>query len=284
MILPLSIARRLQALLRGEQIASGKAKHKIIDNLVKEQILDRQGRIQKKLRLINPNGLEIFLQNKFGIKDLKEYIQILEQKDQLKRSDLVAVASDSKLKPIRSFKGFMVNCYAPVNTMYKNKTMVLDLQDGVFQFIFDYETFYPEDKVTIVGIENPENFRYIQSQSRYFEDIHPLFVSRYPQTQSKDLLRWLQRIPNPYLHFGDFDLAGISIYLNEYKTHLGDRARFFIPDTIESLLQDYGNSALYDTQSLTTDKNQIHENELRTLIDLIHHTRKGLEQEILIDQ
>jgi len=35
-----------------------------------------------------------------------------------------------------------------------------------------------------------------------------LFVSRYPQTQSKDLLNWLQSIPNPYLHFGDFDLTG----------------------------------------------------------------------------
>lgn len=282
MKLPLSIAKRLHALLQGEQIASSKARHQIIDNLVKEHILDRQGRIQKKLRLTNSKALHIYLQNKFGINDLENYIHTLEREDHLKRSDLVAVASHSKLRPIRTFKGFMVNAYEPVKTMYKNKTMVLDLRDGVFQFIYDYETFYPEDGVTIVGIENPENFRYIQSQYPYFKHLHPLFVSRYPQNQSKDLMKWLQAIPHPYLHFGDFDLAGIGIYLNEYKKHLGDRANFFVPDNIEYLLKVYGNSHLYDTQSLNVDKSQIREDQLRHLIDLIHSTRKGLEQEVLI--
>jgi hypothetical protein len=284
MKLPLSIAKRLHELLQGEQIASSKARHQIIDNLVKEQIIDRQGRIQKKLSLTHPKALHIYLQNKFGINDLEKYIHTLDREDSLKRSDLVAVASQSKLKPIRTFKGFMVNCYEPVNTIYNQKTMVLDLQDGIFQFIYDYEEFYPEDGVTIVGVENPENFRYIQSQQAYFEHLRPLFVSRYPQNQSKDLMRWLQRIPNPYLHFGDFDLAGIGIYINEYKKHLGDRAQFFVPDNIEKLFKKYGNSHLYDTQNLNVDKNQIREDKLRTLINLIHSTRKGLEQEVLIGE
>lgn len=282
MKLPINIAKRLQELLQGQSLASGKAKHKLIEALVAEHIIERQGRIQKKLTLNNPEALRLYLQNKFGIQDLKTYIQALERENSLKRRDLVMAASNSKLKPIRTFKGFMVNCYEPIKTIYNNETMVLNLQDGIFQFIYDYEKFYPEDKVTVVGVENPENFRYIQSQYLYFKHLQPLFVSRYPQHQSKDLIRWLRRIPNPYLHFGDFDLAGIGIYINEYKIHLGDKAHFFVPDNIEDLLKRYGNSNLYNHQKTNFKMSQIQDQKLLNLIDLIHHFQKGLEQEVLI--
>ena len=68
----------------------------------------------------------------------------------------------------------------------------------------------PED-VMVVGIENPENFRWISRQKVFFKEnlssSSPLlFVSRYPQTQHGDLIRWLKAIPNRYVHFGDLDL------------------------------------------------------------------------------
>lgn len=77
--------------------------------------------------------------------------------------------------------------------------------------------------VIVVGVENMENFRLPERQrdllaqiGRREDDNRPsarlLLVSRYPQ--SKDLATWLQEIPNPYVHFGDFDLAGIHIYLS----------------------------------------------------------------------
>jgi len=70
-------------------------------------------------------------------------------------------------------------------------------QEGTFTFIYDFENFSPSDDITIVGIENPSNFRHIQKQRKLFGEIQPLFVSRYPQR--KDLVKWLQTIPNPYL-------------------------------------------------------------------------------------
>lgn len=76
-------------------------------------------------------------------------------------------------------------------------------------------------------IEDPSNFRHLQKQRKLFGDIHPLFVSRCPQ--SKDLIKWLQTIPNRYLHFGDFDFAGLNIYINEFKKHLHDIASFYLP-------------------------------------------------------
>lgn len=117
-----------------------------------------------------------------------------------------------------------------------------------------------------------------------FSTINPLFVSRYPQNQSKDLLKWLHSIPNSYLHFGDFDFAGIGIYLNEYKKHLGDKAQFFIPENIEFLLDNYGNRALYDKQKLNFEQQAIKEENLTKLIALLHKYKKGLEQEIFINR
>ena len=63
-----------------------------------------------------------------------------------------------------------------------------------------------------------------------------LFVSRYPQ--STDLRRWLCTISNHYLHFGDFDLAGIHIFLFDFQQYLGkERSSFLIPCDIESRLK-----------------------------------------------
>jgi len=110
-----------------------------------------------------------------------------------------------------------------------------------------------------------------------------LFVSRYPQNQNKDLLKWLQKIPNNYLHYGDFDYAGINIYLNEYKQTLGERAKFFIPDNLELLLSSYRSKVLYDRKNLTVDVSEIKETGITDLIKLIQLYKKGLEQEVFID-
>jgi hypothetical protein len=89
----------------------------------------------------------------------------------------------------------------------------------------------------IVGIENAECFASIDKLRYLLPGIHPLFVCRYPQGQGKDLIKWLQSIPNSYLHMGDYDFAGINIYHQEFKKHLGDWATFFIPDNIDWLLR-----------------------------------------------
>jgi len=175
-----------------------------------------------------------------------------------------------------------VNCYTPITAKVNSNELIINPIDGVFQFICDFESFTIPQDITIVGIENPENFRYIAEQQYLFENIKPLFVSRYPQNQSKDLIKWLLSIPNHYLHFGDFDFAGIGIYLNEYQKHLGDRSKFFVPENIEELMDKYGNKALYDTQKLNFDARTIKEHNLLKLISLIHKYKRGLEQEILI--
>ena len=283
MEITVSIAENLILLQNGEKIPASKMKNSIVNEMFENGILGKQiqGRSKSLIYLSDKQKLNNFIQNHYGISDLKNYVDALKN-DNLTRADAIAVSSDSKLTKIRTFKGFLINCYNPIQAIINEKSIVLNPTEGTFQFIYDFESFTISKNITIVGIENPENFRYIEKQKYLFENINPLFVSRYPQNQSKDLLKWLQKIPNDYLHFGDFDFAGIGIYLNEYKKYLGEKAQFFIPENIEYLFENYGNKKLYDNQKNNFDIETISEINLLNLIEIIHKHKKGLEQEILI--
>ena len=281
MKVPVHIAEKLLKLSQGESIPSNLAKHSLIEDLVLEGIIERKGRIQKSLLVSDSKALHTYLQCKCSINDLQQYIQI-SRKEEVTRTELVAATSDSKHKGVRSFNGFLVNCYSPFQATLDGKQIFLNPIDGTFQFIYEYEKFTLSPDITIVGIENPSNFRHIDKQKYLFSDIKPLFVSRYPQNQSKDLIKWLMSIPNNYLHFGDFDYAGIGIYLNEFKKHLAEKASFFVPNNIDELLKEFGNKKRYDQQKINFDIKTISETKLLKLIDTIHRRRKGLDQEILI--
>lgn len=281
MKIPIHIAEKLVKLSQGKTIPSSAAKHTLIEELVSESIIVRTGRIQKKLTLVDSKPLILYLQNKYGINDLKKYLEVY-QKENLQRNELVDISSNSKLKQVRTFKGFLVYSFSPIKAILNWKPITLNFTDGIFQFIYDFESFIPDQDITIIGIENPENFRHIDKQKYLFQNIKPLFVSRYPQNQSKDLIKWLQSIPNKYLHFGDFDIAGIGIYMNEYKKHLNERAVFFVPNNIEELIRINGNRKLYNEQKVNFRVELIEEEKLLKLIKTIHKYRKSLEQELLI--
>lgn len=283
MKVPVQIAEKLLQLLQGESIPSSLARHPLIDDLVLEGIIERKGRIKKTLMLSNNKALLTYLQNNCSINDLQQYIQI-SNKENVLRSDLVAVSSNSKLVKVRTFKGFLVNCYSPIEATLDGKQITINPINGTFQFIYDFEKFIVSPDITIIGIENPENFRHIDKQKYLFKDIKPMFISRYPQNQSKDLIKWLQSITNNYIHFGDFDFAGIGIYLNEFHKHLADRTEFFVPDNIDKLIADFGNKKRYDEQKINFKIKSIQQQKLLQLIEIIHKYRKGLDQEIFINQ
>ena len=280
---PIGIAEKLILLLDGEKISASKLKHSIIDAMLGNGILEQQiqGRSKKLIFLRSPERLSDYLSNHFGINSLEDYIMVHKQEDAL-RSDFVGISSDSKLRKVRTFKGFLVNSYSPIQAVINGNSILINPEIGTFTFIYDFESFEIPENTIIVGIENPENFRYIERQKYLFDGIKPLFVSRYPQNQSKDLIKWLQTIPNPYLHFGDLDFAGIGIYLNEFKKHLGNRATFFIPSNTKELLERYGNRELYDNQKSNFSMDEIEEIKLNQLITMIHEYKRGLEQEVFI--
>jgi hypothetical protein len=283
MKLPVSIAEKLVLLLDGGKVPFSQMKHEVVISMIDNGVLNFQtlGRTRKLVSLPNNNSLMPYLRNHFGIDNLTAYIEGC-RNDELSRASATEISSNSKLKQTRTFKGFLVNCYQPVECFLNNQKITIQPNEGTFTFIHDYESFIPSEDITIVGVENSENFRYVEKQKKWFGHIKPLFVSRYPQDQHKDLIRWLQSIPNPYLHFGDFDFAGLNIYWNEFRTHLKEKASFFLPPEIEKLLSTRGNRDNYNKQAIQFELNTVDEDNVLVLIRLIEKYRKGLEQEILI--
>ena len=284
MSLSLKIAKILVRLENRETIPASSAKNKLIDELVRENIILKSGKHKKTLQLISNEQLRLYLSNQLQIIDLNEYISLLEKKEG-SRADFVKIATNSKMSKQRVFKGFLVNSYFPINTILNNQAFVINPVDGSFVFIYDFENFIIDPYITIIGVENSENFRQIQKQTYLFKGIKPLFVSRYPQNQNKDFIRWMKSIPNKYLHYGDYDFAGIGIYLNEYKKHLKERASFFIPQNIEAYIKsEYASRERYDKQKINFNVSNIEETELQNLIQVIEREKKGLDQEFFINK
>lgn len=281
MHLPLGLAKKLQQLSGGTSLPWSQVKHKLSEQMLNEGILQIQqlGRSQKRVFIAQANTLHAYLQNQLGINNLQDYIINLE--NPTTRTENIISSSDSKRTAIRTFKGFLVNCTSPIKTTLNGQPFTIVPTEGAFTYIHDFEHFLLPKNTLIVGVENAENFRYINQQSYLFDATSTVFVCRYPQ--SSDLINWLKGLPNQYLHFGDFDFEGLRIFRDEYLQHLGKRATFFIPQNIEVLIDKYGNKDLYDTQYQSTLSESLELNsEIKTLLQLFHNYKKCLEQEVLI--
>lgn len=281
MKLGLNIASKLLQLAGGAELPASSFSAPLIKELVDENIVQEriQGRTRRMLYIAQPTTLHTWLAQKHGINSLEQYIATL-QNEEATRAENVQAVGDSKLRYVRTFKGFLINAPQPVEATLNGLPITLYNTSGTFQFIYDYESLTIPADVLIVGVENAEVFRHAGKLQRYLGKATAIFVSRYPQEQGKDLRAWLQSIPNYYMHFGDYDFAGMNIYVQEYKKYLGDRAMFYLPDDLEELLQQYGNAALYDQQKLNALTQQ--DKELLPVIGLLHAYKKGLEQEVLL--
>ncbi|MBP3472415.1 MAG: hypothetical protein J6K41_09330 [Paraprevotella sp.] len=276
----MAINASIQALIRGEQVSGSKLSGKLRDELLAEGLL-----------LVVPHGSRqsYYARDAEALKrfliDKDEKYRLLEADASDSRASMATKTGNSKLMMVRSCPGFPVNSYEPIECRLNDNPFMINPQEGSFLFVTDWKEFIIPKDVIVIGIENMENFRMIRWQKAFFEEYlqthkfsnRVLFVSRYPQ--STDLRKWLCTIPNHYLHFGDFDLAGIKIFLFEFQQYIGkERASYLIPDDIESRLKS-GSKKRYDEQYCHFKDTQSDVYELQQLINIIHHERKAYDQE-----
>lgn len=276
----MAISASIQALIAGEQVAGSKLNSKLRDELLAEGLLLVTSHGSRKTyRTRDPEALKRFLIDK------DEKYRILELDASESRASMAAETGNSKLVMVRSCPGFPVNSYEPIECSLGGEAFVVNPQDGSFLFVTEWEKFIIPVDVIVIGVENMDNFIKIRKQRAFFEEYlqahkfssRVLFVSRYPQ--STDLRKWLCAIPNQYLHFGDFDLAGINIFLFEFQQYLGkERSSYLIPEDIESRLKS-GSMKRYDEQYCRFKDIKSDVCELQQLIDSIHHERKAYDQE-----
>ncbi len=276
----MAISASIQALMAGEQVAGSKLNGNLLSELMAEGLLLVIARgSRKSYRARDIEALKRYLIDK------DESFRMLEANAADSRASMAAETGNSKLVSVRSCPGFPINSYEPIECSLHGKPFMVNPQEGSFLFVTDWETFVIPEELIVMGIENMENFRMIRKQRSFFEDylkVHGmsgkiLFVSRYPQ--SLDLRKWLTSIPNHYIHFGDYDLAGINIFLSEFQQYIGkDRSSFLIPDDIELRLKS-GSKSRYDEQYNRFKDMKSDSQEIQHLIELIHQERKGYDQE-----
>lgn len=275
-----TLTDNLRRLLAGERIAASALRKDMAETLLSEGLLTVQAHgSRRSYRAINAEGLRNFLTSRY------EELRLIDKDASYHtRSEQAADTGNSKLVKVRSCPGFPVNSYEPIVCSLRGSEFVVNPPEGSFVFIDDWQHFAIPADVIVVGIENMENFRMIRRQRLFFENyLHSqglplkiLFVSRYPQ--STDLRQWLQAIPNHYLHFGDFDLAGIHIFLTEFYPYLVERSSYLIPSDIGRRLAS-GSQKRYNDQYVRFHDLSSQTPALQTLIDLINQYHRGYDQE-----
>lgn len=260
----------LLALSQGKDVGGSRLTGELLDRLRSEQLVTviRHGS-RVSYRAVNPS-------------EISRRFTLVDPSSLQSRAEQVEAYGDSKVVQMRSCPGFPVNVQSPLTVMLDGRELVLNPVSGAFTFISDWKTFRIAPDVIVVGVENMENFRLVDRQRHLFEYLKSplLFVSRYPQ--SGDLTRWLRTVPNRYVHFGDLDLAGINIFLTEFRKPLDDlqgkRTEFFIPfDASERIAR--GSRERYDAQIARFGNLDSDDPRLKYLISLIHKFRRGYDQE-----
>jgi len=273
-----TLKNTLHLLMDGESVAASTLRRDFAETLLVEGLLTvKTHGSRRTFRAIDIVALKNYLQAHY------EELRTVGDKDQDSyetRSEQAAETGNSKLVLVRSCPGFPINSYEPITCSLSGKDFVINPLEGSFVFIDNWQQFTIPEDVVVVGIENMENFRMIRHQRKMFKsvlgDIPLLFVSRYPQ--SKDLRKWLQGITNRYVHFGDFDLAGIHIFLTEFHKHLGERSSFLIPSDIEKRLE-IGSQKRYNSQLSRFRNLKCDDKRIQTVIDLINKYHRGYDQE-----
>ena len=280
-----SLIDRLIRLRMGETLPSSAIRGEWVEELLRDGVLISCSHgSRRSIMASSPQDLEQ------SLKCIDERLGNLDKmKDLLSseasRSEQATETGNSKLVSVRSCPGFPVNSYEPINCCLNGRQIIINPEEGSFVFIADWQSFSVPKDVLVVNIENMENFRLVRQQQALFSSMFPgkqiLFVSRYPQ--SSDLRSWLQTVSNQYVHFGDFDLAGINIFLTEFHKYLGERAVFLIPQDIEGRLQ-HGSSERYNEQYQRFKNLSSDIPSLQRLINMINKYHRCYDQEGYIER
>lgn len=213
------------------------------------------------VRTLTPKRKKVLINEHF----LEVYKDIEKLEDISTRAQLIQASTHTKKISISPQDGLYIN----------GNCKIQNVQLPIFDksAIFLKELPKIDGDIPVVGLENYENLLYFESLLKHFQEENILFVYR-----NKAMREFFRTITNKKIYFGDFDLAGISIYLNEILP-LDKTIKFFIPKDLDILLPKFGNRYLYE-KHLDKYKNLSSENKnIQDIIEIIHKNQKSLEQE-----
>lgn len=183
--------------------------------------------------------------------------------------------NSSKAKTSKSMHGLYVSPLQKLDVILNGEPVSILPNDGLGYFFFHTENIELFEDTVVVGVENYQIVWFAKKYTEFFTKPNILFVVITPY-----MLEWISSLENEYIHFGDYDLAGVNIYLNKVLPRLlkSKKCSMFIPHNIEQLIEKYGNSELYEKQKQY--KNLLsNDAEINSLVEVIVKFKKGIEQE-----
>lgn len=276
-------AKLLKELSEGKKVPLSRLKARIFQQLIQEQVLLRQKESHGwNIYTDHPQSLLNYLYNHYIRCTLDEYIERGQAAPS--RSNNIRMSGDSKLKETELWQGFYFKVSEPIHAQWQGKPLtLLPYPEGIPVFMPQPETLSLPEDVTVVMIENSENFLKIETQLPLFQGLKCFFVSFYPREQHSYFIEWLQKQPNNYVHYGDFDFAGIHIYQSQYKKYVSGESRYLVPSGLLPLFRRYGKRELYNNQLFLQTLIKADEPGISELLEIIKREHKGLEQEIFND-
>lgn len=276
-------AKLLKELSEGKKVPLSRLKARIFQQLIQEQVLLRQKESHGwNIYTDHPQSLLNYLYNHYIRCTLDEYIERGQAAPS--RSNNIRMSGDSKLKETELWQGFYFKVSEPIHAQWQGRPLtLLPYPEGIPVFMPQPETLLLPEEVTVVMIENSENFLKIETQLPLFQGLKCFFVSFYPREQHSYFIEWLQKQPNNYVHYGDFDFAGIHIYQSQYKKYVSGESRYLVPSSLLPLFRRYGKRALYNNQFSLQALIKADEPGISELLEIIKREHKGLEQEIFND-
>ena len=271
----------IKSLITNYTITEGKF---VSRELVKELKLNGSvvdGKKTPKVRYINlakeENIFLVLKNNNYFIDSLEEidvYIQEMFDKKP-SRDEVQKWHNNTKSKESKSLKGLYVSSLKEIDIKLNNKIVTITPNNGLGYFLFYTELIELFSDTVIVGIENYQVIWFAKKYKQFFERDNVLFVVINPY-----MLDWINDLENEYIHFGDYDLAGINIYLNKIVPRLikSKKHSMFIPKDIEILIKDYGNHELYEDQKQFNNL-ETNDIQIKNLIKSIKNNKKSIEQE-----
>lgn len=152
----ISIAKKLLYMLEGRTLPSSSLPRWIVDEFrIEGLITGITSGSRISYRLTDSVAFSRYISDNYTSgTSLERWIEIFsgDNKD-LQRSTLVQETGDSKTVKLRTFRGFLVNCYEPIHARIRNSEFVISPPEGSAVFIQNPDEFYIPSDVIVVGVE-----------------------------------------------------------------------------------------------------------------------------------
>lgn len=221
--------------------------------------------------------------NGYKVNSIEDLDYFIEEKEPKSRDEIADNYSHTKRVESKSFNGLMVSVFDKLEVIYNEKKQYFYPLEGSGLFVHYTSKLQLDNDVIVVGVENPQVVWYINKYKHLFNKEKKylfLCISEYKTTYQ---YKWLESFCGEYIHFGDFDLAGINIYLNAIvpKLKKAKSHSFLIPDNIYEIIKEKNYMVDYSNQTRYLNITSKKDKDLQKLIEFIKNNKITIEQEDL---